>query len=62
MSKETAIAERDKVFSELQNLKLESEKLDAKIKAKTAELKRICPCNQREGFGVAICIHCNEHH
>lgn len=56
------IEKRDKLFAEIQQLEHDEKKIKAALKTKRTELKRICPCNEREGYGLSICIHCNETH
>lgn len=62
MTQKERIAQRDVVHNELQHLKFEKQKLEAKIKTKQKELEKVCPCNEREGYGIAICVHCGETH
>lgn len=50
MTQKERIAQRDIVYNELQHLKFEKQKLEAKIKTKQKELEKVCPCNEREGY------------
>lgn len=60
--REERIKESNKIFNELTILRMEKDKVDVKIKKKEEELRKICPCDTREGYGISICTKCGETH
>lgn len=63
MSNQDVLDKRDKLYAEVTHLENEQKKIEAALKTKREELRRICPCNERTGgFEYSYCKHCGEMH
>lgn len=63
VNKQEQIEIRNKLSSEVKNLEFQEKKIQAELKTKRAELKRVCPCEDREDmYEYSVCKHCGETH